>query len=179
VEEEARLVSVRAKGQTSVARVTDDWYPVCLSRDLERKPVAATLFGTPLAVFRTDDGTAGALLDRCPHRNVPLSNGRVVGPHLQCEYHGWQFDPRGTCKAVPGLVGIHEARGRRVKSFACREQQGLIWVYATPDAEPERAPYRFPFVDDPGYTSVIEHRHADLVIQHQYIYILSRGQHMI
>jgi phenylpropionate dioxygenase-like ring-hydroxylating dioxygenase large terminal subunit len=146
----------QAKGRTSVVRVADDWYVVSLSRELRRKPLAVVLLGTPLVVFRGDDGQPRALLDRCSHRNVPLSLGRVVGCHVECGYHGWQFDGQGECQALPGLCGEAKAKARRVPSFAARELDGFVWVYATPDVEPVREPYRFPCVNERGYTTVQE-----------------------
>lgn len=151
-----RLRPPETKGQTSVARVPDDWYVACASEALRDAPLPTTMLGTPLVLFRDADGNPGALLDRCPHRNVPLSLGRVVGPHLECGYHGWQFDRGGACRAVPGLCGPHEARGRRVQSFATREVDGYVWVYGTPDAEPVREPFRIPHLDDARFTVVRE-----------------------
>jgi phenylpropionate dioxygenase-like ring-hydroxylating dioxygenase large terminal subunit len=155
-EPEERLVPLRTKGRTSVARVTDDWYVACLSSDLGEKPRRATILGEPLVVFRTAGGKAGALLDRCPHRNVPLSLGRVRGEHLECAYHGWQFDGSGVCRLVPGLPQNGAKNDRRVESFACREEDGLVWVYMTADSAPEREPFRMPYVGARGYTTVIE-----------------------
>jgi phenylpropionate dioxygenase-like ring-hydroxylating dioxygenase large terminal subunit len=156
VKPEERLVPLRTKGNTSVARVTDDWYVACLAEELGEKPRRATILGEPLVLFRTEAGKAGALLDRCPHRNVPLSLGRVRGERLECAYHGWQFDTGGVCQHVPGLASNGASTDRRVESFPCHEQDGLVWVYMTPDVEPEREPFRMPHVDSPGYTTVIE-----------------------
>ncbi len=140
-----------------MARVTDDWYVACRSRALRRdKPMAVTLLGWPLVLFRGPDGTPGALLDRCAHRNVPLSLGAVCEGRVRCAYHGWEFATDGACKRIPVLCGDAEARGRRVPAFAVRERQGLVWVYATPDAAPAREPYVFPFAGQPGYTTVVE-----------------------
>jgi len=140
--------------KSSVARVLDDWYVVCASKDLGQKPLAITLFDTPLVVFRTRTGVA-ALLDRCPHRNVPLSLGRVDGGELTCGYHGWRFDGGGACRHIPCLIDDDtDKKGRRVPAFAAREEGGHVWVYATPDVEPARAPYAFPFYDDARYTKV-------------------------
>lgn len=146
--------SLRTKGKTSVTRVTDDWYVVCTSRALRNEPLAVTLFDIPLVLFRTRNQTVGALLDRCPHRNIPLSRGTVKGTILECAYHGWQFDHTGTCRMVPCLLGPQESRGRNATAFHVREQQGYIWVYATPDVEPRREPFRFPLIDEQGYASV-------------------------
>jgi phenylpropionate dioxygenase-like ring-hydroxylating dioxygenase large terminal subunit len=151
---EPQLKSPSPKGRTSVAHVADDWYIVCESQQLNDKPLAVTLLDTPLVLFRDHRGRAGALLDRCPHRNVPLSLGAVKGENLECVYHGWQFDRRGICQAVPGLVGEQKSTGRRAQAFAVREQEGFVWVYATPKMEPEREPFRFPFIGERNYTTV-------------------------
>jgi nitrite reductase/ring-hydroxylating ferredoxin subunit len=151
---ETQFKSPTSKGHTSVAHVADDWYIACESQQLNDKPLAVTLLDTPLVLFRNHSGRAGALLDRCPHRNVPLSLGAVKGENLECVYHGWQFDRRGICQAVPGLVGEQKATGRRVPAFAVREQDGFVWVYATPEVEPEREPFRLPYINERNYTTV-------------------------
>ncbi len=148
---EERLLPPPAKPHASVARVAEAWYVVADARALGKKPIAVTLLGTPLTIFRTHSGRPGALLDRCPHRNVPLSAGRVEGEHLVCGYHGWQFDRDGHCRAVPGLVDFTPSdRARRAVAFPCREEDGWIWVWPSLDAPPDREPFRFPRL--PGYT---------------------------
>lgn len=151
---EPQLKSPTPKGHTSVAHVADDWYILCESQQLRDKPIAVTLLNTPLVLFRDISGGAGALLDRCPHRNVPLSLGAVKGKNLECVYHGWQFDRRGMCQVIPGLIDEQKSIGRRVPAFAVREQEGFIWVYATPEVEPEREPFHFPFIGERNYTTV-------------------------
>jgi phenylpropionate dioxygenase-like ring-hydroxylating dioxygenase large terminal subunit len=147
---------------SSHARVLDDWYVACTSAELDRRtPRASSLFDQSIVLFRDDQGVAHALLDRCPHRNIPLSEGKVVDGQLQCRYHGWRFDGRGACRHIPGLVGEPNQRGRCAPHFATREQHGVVWVYATPDAEPEREPFSFEWVDKPGYTVIIDHFEAD------------------
>jgi phenylpropionate dioxygenase-like ring-hydroxylating dioxygenase large terminal subunit len=96
----------------------------------------------PLVLFRDGSGRAGALLDRCPHRNVPLSLGRVAkSGNLECAYHGWQFDSSGQCRLVPGLEGEGTERERRCPSAAVREKEGLIWVCPALGEEPEQPPF--------------------------------------
>jgi phenylpropionate dioxygenase-like ring-hydroxylating dioxygenase large terminal subunit len=139
-----------------IAHVRDDWYPLCRSQRLGRRPLGASLFGTPLVLFRTDAGVAGALVDRCPHRNVPLSLGKVRGDCLQCAYHGWEFDRDGLCRAVPGLVGDARSRERRAAAHAARESQGFVWVYGLADIAPTREPYAFPYAGAQGWTHARE-----------------------
>jgi phenylpropionate dioxygenase-like ring-hydroxylating dioxygenase large terminal subunit len=143
-----------ARGYHSVVTLADQWFVACASRTLRGRPLAATVQGVPLVLFRDASGRAGALEDRCPHRNAPLTAGRVRDGELQCAYHGWRFDVRGACLAVPGLASPPEARATRATAFACDEADGFVWVYSTPGVEPRRAPPRFPHVDDPGYSTV-------------------------
>ncbi|HYO68507.1 MAG TPA: Rieske 2Fe-2S domain-containing protein, partial [Archangium sp.] len=105
-------------GLVSVVRLPQSWFILCASRELGRKPLARMLQGTPLVLFRTAEGKPAALADRCPHRNVPLSLGRVVGGQLQCGYHGWTFDAAGECRAIPGLSGDTRAKARCAASYA-------------------------------------------------------------
>ncbi len=135
-------------------RVEKSWYILAESSELKSSPIARSLFGTPLVLFRGEGGTPGALLDRCPHRNVPLSLGRVTSGRLACAYHGWQFDTDGVCRFIPSLTGAAEGKGRRAPRFAVREQEGFIWVYGAADVEPEHEPHRFAYLDAPGYTTV-------------------------
>jgi phenylpropionate dioxygenase-like ring-hydroxylating dioxygenase large terminal subunit len=152
----ALLAPPPTKGHLSVARVLDGWYVACRSSALGSEPLAVTVLGTPLALFRGESGRPGAVLDRCPHRNFPLSQGRVlVSGTLQCGYHGWQFDARGACNEVPGLLGeAADAPARRVPAHAAREAQGFVWVWGRPDAEPSGEPFRIPCIDDPRYVAV-------------------------
>jgi phenylpropionate dioxygenase-like ring-hydroxylating dioxygenase large terminal subunit len=130
----------------------------CLSSELGRRPLARTVLGTPVVLFRTERGAASALVDRCPHRNVALSLGRVRDGLLECCYHGWRFDGFGTCRAVPGLVGEEpDRRSRRAASLPAWELDGLVWVWPDPEQPAGGEPFRLPYVADPGYTTV---RHA-------------------
>jgi phenylpropionate dioxygenase-like ring-hydroxylating dioxygenase large terminal subunit len=147
-------------GNSSAARILDDWYVACTSEELDAAktkatPLATMLYGMPLVLFRAGSEVS-ALLDRCPHRNVPLSDGVVEGDRLRCGYHGWVFDGRGSCREIPTLRGDPSGKARNVPRFAAREQDGLVWVYATPDVEPVRDPYVFRFVRDPRYRSGTE-----------------------
>jgi nitrite reductase (NADH) small subunit len=48
--------------------------------------------GRPIAVFRTGEDTIFALIDECPHRNGPLSEGIVSGTIVTCPLHNWGID---------------------------------------------------------------------------------------
>ena len=120
------------------------WYVGCASSDLRNVPLSRTLLDTPIVLFRGAGGTPSALLDRCAHRNIPLSEGHVVADRLECRYHGWQYDETGRCVRVPGLLGEAGRESRRVSSFATVEQDGFVWVYSVADIHPSCGPFALP-----------------------------------
>jgi phenylpropionate dioxygenase-like ring-hydroxylating dioxygenase large terminal subunit len=138
----------------TVVTLGGHWFIACRSSALRSRPVAATLHGTPVVLFRGASGAPGALEDRCPHRNAPLSAGRVRGGTLECGYHGWRFDAAGACVAVPGLAAPPGARASHASAFPCTEQDGYVWVHSAPGVAPGAPPPRFPHLDDPRYTTV-------------------------
>lgn len=157
----AALVASRA-GAASVVHLRGQWFIAATSRELRRGPLATTLFGTPVVLFRDESGRAGALLDRCPHRNVPLSLGRVVEDGtLRCPYHGWRFDTHGACKHIPSLTNGSDAVARRAHALPTIEQQGFVWVYTSPSQEadaplPATEPHRFAYLGAKGYSTVAQ-----------------------
>src|SRR5262249_45679599 len=104
------------------SRQANAWYVACLSSELRGRPVGRVMLGTPLVLFRGADGAPAALLDRCAHRNVPLSIGRIVDQRLECAYHGWQYGTDGRCAKIPGLCGDADREVRSVPRFPALEQ---------------------------------------------------------
>lgn len=135
-----------------VPQVHQAWYVLARSAELRAgaAPLQRSLYGCPIVLWRSADGQPSALLDRCPHRGVPLSDGAVREAHLQCPYHGWEFDPDGRCQRIPALVG-QSPRSHRVHAYPVREQQGFVWVWGDPEEPPSCAPYRFPYAEREDY----------------------------
>ena len=129
------------------AGLTGAWHPVVYGDEVGSRPLAVRLMDRPLVLFRGSDGIA-ALEDRCPHRNAPLSAGRVAEGTIECPYHGWRFDGLGQCRLVPGSAQVAKAS---VASLPVREEGGLIW--ATLATEPGALPELPSEVADPGYDS--------------------------
>ncbi len=99
---------------------------------------------TPLVLFRDGGGQPHALVDRCPHRNAPLSAGWVNGGVLRCGYHGWCFDGSGECTEVPGLAGAPAAPNRSVPAHVAVESHGFVWIWGEADATPSGRPFALP-----------------------------------
>ncbi len=114
------------------------WHPVALVADLGAPPLAVTLLGQRLVLWRGTDGTAQAWDDRCPHRGASLSLGCVrAGPdgaQLECAYHGWRFGAGGQVVSVPALPGFVPPASHRATVYAVAERYGLLWVCLQPAA---------------------------------------------
>ncbi len=54
-----------------------------------------------VAVFRNDADEVFALLDRCPHKGGPLSQGIVFGQSVACPLHNWTIGLDDGCARAP------------------------------------------------------------------------------
>jgi vanillate O-demethylase monooxygenase subunit len=119
----------------------DHWYVAAWMSEIERKPLARTLLDQPVVFYRTGIGSVIALEDRCPHRRLPLSMGKLVGDKLQCYYHGLQFDSNGNCARIPGQDMIPPSA--RVRTYPVVEKHRWVWIWmgdpakADPDLIPD------------------------------------------
>src|SRR5688572_6078347 len=68
------------------------WYVAASDHEVQSQPVGRIILGEPIVFYRLADGTPVALEDRCAHRHLPLSMGKLVGDTLQCHYHGLRYD---------------------------------------------------------------------------------------
>jgi vanillate O-demethylase monooxygenase subunit len=130
----------------------NQWYAAAFARELAEKPLARTLLGEPVVLFRTQSGRLGALEDRCPHRYAPLSAGRCAGEAIQCGYHGIHFDTGGACVLIPHQTNIPPRL--KVRAYPAAERWGLAWIWM---GEPAAAdPARIPdywWLAAPGWQS--------------------------
>lgn len=58
--------------------------------------------GTKLVLALVNvDGEYHAVANDCPHREGPLTNGRLVHGEIECPWHRFRFDPRTGLGTVP------------------------------------------------------------------------------
>ena len=99
-----------------------EWKKICLVTDI---PVlgsrrVARRAGMDVAVFRNDEDQVFALLDRCPHKGGPLSQGIVFGTSVACPLHNWTIDMQGGCAKGPD-------HGCTPK-FNCKVEAGVVFL---------------------------------------------------
>ena len=127
------------------------WYVAASGREVGHKPLGRIILGEPVVLYRSESGEPVALEDRCPHRRLPLSMGKLIGGDvLQCHYHGLRFDRTGACVRVPGQDMIPQAA--RVKSYPVVERYKWLWIWMGDPALADPAKITdYHWLDDPNW----------------------------
>ena len=73
-----------------------------------------------VALFRTTGNRVFAVLDRCPHKGGPLSQGIVYGDRVACPLHNWSIE-LGSGAAVAPDVGC-------TRTFPVNVERGIVFV---------------------------------------------------
>lgn len=138
------------------------WHPVALVADVpEGVPLGVRLLGERWLVARLG-GRLVAMRDRCPHRMVPLSAGRIVDDELECPYHGYRFDATGRTTLIPALgPDVPIPPKACVDTALVAERFGMVWLCLDDDPiddilddSPFHDPINDTFVSGPFTTKV-------------------------
>ena len=139
--------------------LTDCWQVAAYAREVGRALLKRTLVGTPVVLYRTVGGAPVAMIDRCPHRYVQLSLGRLDGDILECGYHGLRFAPTGACVGIPGQPIV--PRAVKVRVFPTIERYGFVWIWMgdATCADDALIP-DFHWFDDPAWATAEGYHHV-------------------
>lgn len=126
------------------------WYVAAWSDEVTRTPLARTLLEQPVVFFRREDGAPVAMQDRCPHRFVPLSRGKMRGDDIMCPYHGLTFDTGGQCTHQRANDIVRDRF--RLRTYPALDRYGSVWIWMgdAARADPDLIP-RFDFFDAPTH----------------------------
>jgi vanillate O-demethylase monooxygenase subunit len=135
------------------------WYVAASDHEIAQRPLGRIILGEPVVLYRLEDGTPVALEDRCAHRHLPLSMGKLVGDTLQCHYHGLRYDKTGACVRIPGQDMI--PRSARVRSYPVVERYHWLWIWMGDPAlaDPEKIT-DYHWLDDPGWGAKGQYLHV-------------------
>ncbi|BBN05162.1 hypothetical protein MPTK1_3g10850 [Marchantia polymorpha subsp. ruderalis] len=125
---------------------TTNWYPVIPVADFDKAvPYPFHILGRKVVIWCDKEGQFHCLLDACPHRLAPLSEGRVdEAGCIQCSYHGWSFRGDGSCAKIP------QAKPEGAQARACEQtraqavalpllvKQGILFIWPD-ESSPELA----------------------------------------
>ena len=122
---------------TNSVALRSHWHVVAETNDVVSGPLAVTLLGEKIVVWRDSEGSLVAAPDRCPHREAPLSAGVVEDGCLSCVYHGWVFGVGGRCVDVPSSgEGVPVPPRAHLAVVAAAERYGLVWLCLGEPAAP-------------------------------------------
>ncbi len=127
------------------------WFPVATADAVGEAPLAARLLDVDLVLFRSASVVTVAV-DRCPHRGMRLSRGRVAEGQLICPYHGLHFGGDGRCTAIPSRPDAVLSDRMSLELVSSVERFGLIWVSL--QAEESRLP-SFEAWDRPEFLKLV------------------------
>ncbi|MCJ2185870.1 aromatic ring-hydroxylating dioxygenase subunit alpha [Novosphingobium beihaiensis] len=104
------------------------WYVAAWDYEVDSEPLARTICGVPLMLYRKLDRSVAAMRDACPHRLLPLSLGLREGDSIRCRYHGLKLGADGVAEEMPLKS---EAVNRRVcvQTYPVVERHRFIWVW--------------------------------------------------
>ena len=141
------------------------WYVAAWSDELGSEPLAVKMLNEDIVLYRTRDGRPAALENRCAHRRLPLSKGKLVNDSIECGYHGLTYDRDGKCIKVPGQARWPKTLA--VKSYPVVERHRFIyvWMGEVEDAD-ENLIVDFPLFSDPdwGVTKIHLHIKANYLL---------------
>jgi phenylpropionate dioxygenase-like ring-hydroxylating dioxygenase large terminal subunit len=118
--------------------ITNAWYVAAWDAEIDRSPLARTICGVPVVLYRKLDRSVVALRDACPHRLLPLSMGIKEGDSIRCKYHGLKLGPDGVAEEMP-LKGDRVTTGVCVESFVVAERHRFVWIWVGDKAKADEA----------------------------------------
>jgi len=140
--------------------IPNQWYAVMDSSQVRSKPVGVVRMGEKLVFWRDSTGKVICFRDKCVHRGVQLSKGRIMNYHLQCPFHGLEYDASGRVTRIP-------ANGRNttvpdrfiVNSYPTHEAYDFIWIWwgENPPAGLKRPCFFNDIEKDFSYEQVYDH----------------------
>ena len=112
--------------------IRNQWYAVLSSADVEKKKVIGVRrFGEDLVFFRDEKGNLGCVTSLCAHRGASLKKGCVKEGHIQCPFHGIEYDVHGKCVHIPseGRASKMDFSRFDLKHYEVREIVGIVFLW--------------------------------------------------
>lgn len=83
--------------------MSNQWKVICSIADIPvlGSRVVKRIDQPSVAIFRNSEDKIFALLDSCPHKGGPLSQGIVFGERVACPLHNWNIQLGSGCAVAP------------------------------------------------------------------------------
>ncbi|WP_404478817.1 Rieske 2Fe-2S domain-containing protein [Novosphingobium sp. BL-52-GroH] len=122
------------------------WLPILHSDRLTPggAPIKVRILGEDYVAFRSPNGKAGLIGERCPHRGVSMLLARNEDCGLRCIQHGWAIDTAGTVIEAPNMPSGAALHQIPTNARAVEERHGMVWAwFGDRDHVPPLTPYDF------------------------------------
>ena len=149
----------------------NQWYPIAIQKFVDKsKPFKSTVLDTPIVTWYDKNiNYWNTIIDRCPHRGAPLSEGRIENGNIQCPYHGYQFNGCGECKFIPQLRNNTDLSKMDTNAMITTVSEDIIWIWMNSSTFPTCDPPRYIKSDDDLDTYFIEDYMTDVPFDFRYL----------
>ena len=140
--------------------IPNQWYAILESNEIKKgKIVGVTRMGEKMVAWRNTRGELSVMSDKCPHRGVALSAGKLAGDCIQCPFHGFEYDTSGTCKLVPANgAGSEPPKALHIRSYPVREEHGFVYIWwGEPQPELSPVPWFESISEEMVYSTLKDH----------------------
>jgi len=152
--------------------IPNQWYAILESNEIKQGKIAGVRrMGEKMVAWRNTKGELSVMADKCPHRGVALSTGKLIRDCLQCPFHGFKYDTSGTCKMVPANgKNAEPPKALHVRIYPVREEHGFVYIWwgKTRDEYPP-VPWFESIPESMVYTTLKDHwaNHYSRAIENQ------------
>ena len=98
--------------------IPNQWYAILEADELKAgQPQGFRRLGVDMVGWRDAGGAPVVMEDRCAHRQIKLSLGKIVDNCIECPFHGFRYDTEGACQRIPanGINGpVPKSSGLRL-----------------------------------------------------------------
>lgn len=115
----------------------NQWYLAAFANELGDGIVGRTILGDRIILCRDATGAVHALSGVCPHRMMPLDQGKLKDDHVICPYHGLSFAFDGDCVSAPTVRTKPDCS---LRVYPVEEAGPLIWIWPGDAALAETTP---------------------------------------
>ncbi len=116
--------------------IKNQWYAVLDSKQVKKNSmIGVTRLSKKLVFWRDNTGEVYCIFDQCCHRGASLSAGKLAGGHIECPFHGFQYDASGKVVSIPANgAGANVPDNYRVNAYRVRDAYGFIWLWYGDDS---------------------------------------------
>lgn len=107
------------------------WYVVLSAKEVKtNQAIGVTRLSQKLVIWRDNKNQICCIADKCCHRGASLCTGKIVDQHIQCPFHGFEYDATGKVTKIPAIGKQGKVSSNfKVQAYHAREAYGFIWVW--------------------------------------------------